>query len=1078
MSGNVHSSLDEASELIFIVESEWAKLDKAEPNPLEIVLPLLDNTSVGLAHKYSSFQNLHSKISQNLSRCLNENKDSFINSLNYYDQALSTFNESYNLIKTIKKNLMETNNSIMDSDNKIYLRDINSNSLLYSQLIDTVDAIEFLKHSTESLSDLILNEKNYVNATNIIKKCKELILIYDLNNVKSLKPTITSLNDQENSLVEIIIEELNNIIYLNFSADCNNRDDTINVNGNPDLIDGDDISSKIMSINSSLADFLNYLEDQEDDDDKLSIDEELVITEQEQNNNSNSTNFFNKIKLLLLVLLKLNILDKVQEIFVSRTNRELNKLFNQTIDDIKLKNPKSSQSQLQNKTTTEISDELEFFPSNKESDILTEFFNNIFSKCLTVLQYHRLIYEISNKYNTNGHVIYPIDKIWKIMTGELYNLLYNYLVDENMKKDVSDTANKNNKTNNDNDSVIKRTNNEVKKSKKLFEFQKIEDLNSAHDLSQLTTYLQECFPSFSVSSKQSPSIYLANKEAFTNLEILTSPNCFNMKFILNPFLLFIEGSKTCIPFSSKLLINSNDYEIDGKIKTPTEFFIDFMRNVFLANFNDTLLYYYDSMVNDEFLNINSQLSSITSNNTQTNDSSFNELVNINGNIFVFKNFFNFQKFLVAILQVLNTSTIFKKEYLNLIFQIFHIFQAKVSNYYKELISEDNDDIGEKSQLVKWLSSPDITAVSLKILTENKYELIVKEIGLLIDESLISKVNLSVDILNSETFGNLAQLLASVSWILSWLPDLRKVDSSKETSNNDVSEVDKFKDMWELSDIGYGSYRLNHNTHSKINVSIIMRDEYLSRFDAFVRFFQDMNFKIILILRYNLILNLVCYTFKFFNKNDFTNDVPNENDINIKKLNSIILNSFKVLVQENDQGKQARTIFRGLSKYLDKLLILNSFNIKTLNQLGLNKIFKNILILQQAFKILSIDLHDDDEVYDHDADNYFFQDSLKYFENFKITDKGIIEQIASNRNQFTLAENKNMVRLIFSEELASHNTLTMTSNSTNSNGLGFVTGNANSNSNGHRKTPSVTAGAVKRYHDALKKLEDAYKNRKK
>lgn len=892
------SILEELSELLFTADSEWPKVTQRMFNPLETVLPLMDDSSVGLAHKYGQFQNLNHQISGVLSECIDTNKSQFIDHLSYYSEISQIFNQCSKLVEEISEELGNTNDSII-SDNKTFSKDLNNNSIVYGELLDTIEAMEFVKNSTEQLNRCI-SEKDFIKSQELIIKCQDLAAKFQLWKIPLLLSIKNQLEDHSNHLFEVVVEEIHSIIYLKTNINKNLTQST-----DDHLID---ISGKASSINKKLLEFIERLNDQDDQDEEDELQIQISLIDEDNDDN------FQKLTNLLIVLKKLNQFDKLLEIAVSREANELHQLFNQIIEDIKLRYPSSASSR---NYWQDHSDELillEFGPSAQDGVRLKKFANDVFTKSLIVLQYHRLIYEISSKLNLN----YSIDKIFDIMESSLQVILSQYIYDENI-------------------SLTKTQKSKMTKKRKLklFEFKDF----SNDEMTDLTSQLQEFFPSFNIDDK----IYLDNNEINNNLEVIVEPDVFNMRVMLEPLLVFVDGSKKLLPMSQKLN------------KSSDQFFLDFMRNEYLKQFNSTLQYYYETTCNP-------------------NDS-FDILINNDG---IYEFCQNFQKFLLAILEMLNTSLVFKEEYLNSIFLMFNLIMNRFQNLYQEVSDEEGFD---------WLQNEKLHKISSEIISRQESSLVEQEV-----EIILYSFNIGNEVLQFETFYEKAsQLLKSVQWLLKWITDLVRLEDQSSLRN--LPTIDSFKKNWELIDINY-----NHSHNKKLYLTL--NPYFSTKFEKFIQKLQDLEENIMLILRYNLIYQSLYLVLRFFQHNEFhiPNEI-NEPDANILKLTTVYVAANKIFKKNL---KSYSGIVTGIATFLDQLFIYGSLKIKRMNLNGQKKVLLNILILQQLLRnVFQLEVK--------------FTKSIEYFSNFKIGDKGLLDQISKKKSMFTLDENKNMIRLIYSED---------------------------------------------------------------
>ena len=97
-------------------------------------------------------------------------------------------------------------------------------------------------------------------------------------------------------------------------------------------------------------------------------------------------------------------------------------------------------------------------------------------------------------------------------------------------------------------------------------------------------------------------------------------------------------------------------------------------------------------------------------------------------------------------------------------------------------------------------------------------------------------------------------------------------------------------------------------------------------------------------------------------------------------------------------RSRRFIFEGLGTLMEHLLISNSRHIRFANPLGVEKIFRNVLALQQNLKTLS-DLPEDAE----------FARARRYYELYLLTPEALLDTVRE-RPQFSFDEYKSMLFL--------------------------------------------------------------------
>ena len=97
----VDESLYSLKEVYNTIKYDWPQMLREDANPIEMAVALLDDTSVGLAHRLQEFNMLKESSEQALRSVVNEHYDLFNKSMGSYNTLLST-------MKTLRKTLWKS----------------------------------------------------------------------------------------------------------------------------------------------------------------------------------------------------------------------------------------------------------------------------------------------------------------------------------------------------------------------------------------------------------------------------------------------------------------------------------------------------------------------------------------------------------------------------------------------------------------------------------------------------------------------------------------------------------------------------------------------------------------------------------------------------------------------------------------------------------------------------------------------------------------------------------------------------------------------------------------------------------
>ncbi|GMF05274.1 unnamed protein product [[Candida] boidinii] len=159
-------ALDNLESFINYFSREWPEIATMNFNPLNVSLPLMDSSTVGLAHKYPEFLKLRDEFSNSLRQAVNQHYEAFNASVGSYGITVQTITDSKDTLKKIRTNL-ENANSLLNTPT-VVLRDLNSKSIEHSQMIEVLDKIVEVKKLTEVIDNYITDKE--------FKKAQELIV--------------------------------------------------------------------------------------------------------------------------------------------------------------------------------------------------------------------------------------------------------------------------------------------------------------------------------------------------------------------------------------------------------------------------------------------------------------------------------------------------------------------------------------------------------------------------------------------------------------------------------------------------------------------------------------------------------------------------------------------------------------------------------------------------------------------------------------------------------------------------------------------------------------------------------------
>ncbi|EGV64180.1 exocyst subunit [Yamadazyma tenuis] len=964
-------SIYELKETMNYIKYEWPQVLEEDANPIELAISLLDDSSVGLSHKMSEFEEMSENTTTALRRVVNDHYDIFNTSIGSYHYLLTTSRDNQKDANEIKQMLESTTKEIHNKSD--ILQELNQTSVRYSEMIEILDAMEYMNSIPDKIDQLILDKKIH-QVYDIISQGYTTAATYNLWNLSAMTSIKNYLDLQSNNLFDMIIDELQNEIYLKSSVvvqESSPWDMLITSNNNPKLAGFKTFVTKSSrleefiynSANLDLAEISECFNELINDFVSNQLPELLKTTSSNLNltfDLSGSFKNYHYIYQLLMTAQKLNRLMPAITILTQSNQQEFHGLLYRTIEEIKSKNMHEL-----NKLKkildfeSEFEDELTSF-HDYSVKILKDLFSSVFVKALMVLQKQKLISEIVAKFD----LTYDFKTSWTVVKNELSSLILNYI-----STDSELVVHKNKLAMNE-----------------LFKLD-----NVKFNKEQLMTKFPNLIEGSEEFGNYQTDFFIKNEAFQSNLEVLVPVNIFNMRIIIDFFLIFVSSMINLMSTDPSRPIN----------QTAVQFFENFMKISFLPKLRDN----FDSkfnMIMGAFEDDN-----VDELNTNRAPAFKTDLMNLN-NSMIYQNAFEFKKFFISLCYTLNTSLTYRQELNNLVLQFLRKFHILYSNFYKGLMGNTN------TKLNSWLKTPALNDLSSLIINETgevNHQLVEKEIEIMLLNDEMLEVTKD-ELFDNESLQQLCYLLLTSSWILSWLPNFRK--ESNYNYEEDLTLIEKLKHDWNflengkrvINDTSSNSNQANLNSSiDNLNVYLSLNSAKFKEFNDVISNFEKIRLHSLIVLRYELRLKSIFYITRSFKETDWVlNSEPGDSDQFVSRYNKEIFAMENRLNNYLSETEMSR-IFVGMSSFLDELLIKGSKLIHKINNNGIKKLLVNIFTLSQMLKNLNKSNLEID-----------FKRSSYYFELFTINEN----QFPSKLSGYDESEKANLVRLLYSEKLADGN----------------------------------------------------------
>lgn len=983
MTEKASASLQQLQGTLTLFESDWPDLLNTDCNPLDIALPLIDEN--GLLN-YKDFNDLRRQFTQQLQRAVNANYMAFNDSIGSYGISIETLNQSQDRLSNIRE-CLDSVNTMLNSQANI-LGELNTKRMEHGQILNMLEEINDVQKKLTNLQESVEN-REFEKSVNLVKEIQEIFSDNRLSSIDGLQSLQLRLNSSVSLLLDGLIDEIGNYIYLKNSSNINAENAA---------------TSNRISVNKGLLGFIKKLNGK-----CIGEDEELEI----QNGR------YDELLARFKFVQKLNKESECLSSLIDNCDREIKQIIKRSVNEVKNKFP--AQIEL---NSSSLSDKKNPFASfnllqGLNGVIIKEVFESIFSRVLFLIQRHIVIYEIAK---ISGYK-YKISKILREVQKQISLIIFNYVIDENLLNDLEelDLKSKNKTGNTPFDKVPKQF--ESIENGPMFQFSKLSITSLSGDL---IDSLNNIFVSqgqgiisseFTFQNKMDSSIFIGVDDVNESKKnILVPPNIFNMAYIIDEFISFTNNLLTIYPSTEQQKTNMNGVVV---------FFNQFMDVVFVSQLENSLIYQFDKLCEHKWKT------------DQLLDASLS-----------FEQFFN--KVTILLDTTLYHRPSYVHIIFKLLYKISDKFKDIQETLLKtnesKLLSKWINDSKLKmisNDIVKNLLSNSQTSEEF----QNLDSLQSKELtyALSIGGTYIPAMNPN-NFLTLERMKSLVDLLASLSNVLAWLPKMKR--KAPELFQG-IDLVQKLKETWSLSIFNDSEFPLtvvnldNENNKSfKINSSddnnkdsngtylnneieadiqgfIALDTQSGKEFEGIVNTLKGLMNDVEILIRYEIRVECIWCMIQMMVNKQWEQQGDESVDLGVDKFCDKVNNISRIFtrisknIMDKSKDEIRIRIFGGLGFWIDKLSIFESRRIEVMGKSGWMKMIVNLRVLQQVIKSIDSDIQSDFEI-----GGGVMNGSLKYFtlgmggERFIMS----IEKLQSEGLSFSEEDWKNLIRLVYSEKL--------------------------------------------------------------
>ncbi|PKS10809.1 hypothetical protein jhhlp_002566 [Lomentospora prolificans] len=968
------------NEVVDLIKEEWPALCEADCIPVQLALQLLDNSSVGRAHEYRNFQKTHNFLQESLRNIVNEHHQGFNSSIGTFHKIQDSIQAAQKRVRTLKESLSSSKGNLCQSDPE--LQKLSKTSQKYDELIQLLDELEELRQVPDQLEARI-SEKRFLTAVEVLQNALRKLRRPELDDIGALSDLRSYLANQETALMDILVEELHEHLYLK-SPYCQERWQNLAKNqGTTHDSWGDSVT---------IAPFHQLLE---------SIDFEQAVTEDPARNPEADTFYY--IGLLVEALNKLGRLQNAVDTLKQRLPVELFTIVNETINEVDQRHPSSLRGGSSNSHGLQIYGSRE---TKMRADVIYDLLWSLYGKFEAIAEGQRVFHESIKALirregaGNNSALLGSFKELWNLYQNEIRSLLHNYVTTDadvyefNSSADIGAAIGGRKDGKKD---LFKFSEADVKSAEMASEFEALEGIiqsavpgltsSGSRGDKKASLIGIRSFMDGSGSRKENESGY-ENAQASKTYKSLVEPSVFNMSLLLPPTLVFLQRLKNIVPPGSDLATS-----------TLTSFLDNFLVNVFQPQLDETLAKLSELIFGemDSFLQ----------------DQDWRKVAKrpvLNGTTAFFAVVTAFCKMLATIPHDQALSSLIISQMMR--------YHERCLAWYKSLVTKAQEQPNEQHTMrasAKMASEKgEINELVKKIWASEKMdtELLEEEIQLLMKQTTEEPLGMSDIIRDRDTIASLCLLYTSMKWLSVKISGLRHI-TTQDTDSSRPNLPRQSNRRWTLmNDPG-------NATEDPGPVHLPMTQDTVVNFDKILDSYEDLAQSALFTLRMESRCKIIQSLYIVLSPETapyVLDQEVREPDPEILSLNSELVASDETIVRYL-RDKETRFIRTGLGLLVNRYLVGKAPMASPMNAKGCGRMQLNILVLQQNLKNI------EDGVDLSRTSNYF--DLFNKGPDAIVAKAKEVSEIQAQTEEgeepageiFTYDELKNLMELCYSQQLS-------------------------------------------------------------
>lgn len=550
------------NEVLGIIQKDWPNLCQDDCVPVQLALQLLDNSSVGRAHEYPNFQQTHQYLQDSLKAVVHDYHQGFNSSIGTFHKIQGSIMASQKRVRLLKENLANSKTALCATDPE--LKKLYTSSQMYDELLQTLNELEELRQVPDQLEARI-SEKRFLTAVEVLQNALRRLRNPELDDIGALSDLRSYLANQETALMDILVEELHEHLYLK-SPYCQERWQNL---AKSQGAFRDDITES-----GAVTPFFEVLGGMD-----------LGNPVQEDPGRNPESDTFAYIALVVEALNKLGRLETAVDTIKQRLPVELFSVVNETINEVDHKHPSSLRGVSNGSGGLHIYSQRE---TQMRADVIYDLLWTLYGKFEAIAEGHRLFHESIKALirreggGNNATLLGSFKELWNLYQNEIRSLLHNYVTtDADLYQfNTPQPGAVNGRLDAHREHLFKLTEADSKSTELVTEFE------------ELDKTIEQAVPGLTAGqikgkggdkkakvsdSRKSTAFASGNREQNESYKSLVEPNVFNMSLLLPPTLVFLGRLKNIVPPGSDLATS-----------TLTTFLDNFLVNVFQPQLDETL----------------------------------------------------------------------------------------------------------------------------------------------------------------------------------------------------------------------------------------------------------------------------------------------------------------------------------------------------------------------------------------------------------------------------------------------------------------------------------------------------------